>query len=276
MGEPGKARRFAARLAALLAAALLATALAGCAGGGGTEAGEGTLRVGVRSDIVGFGFYNEGTGKYYGLEIDIAEELAERMGYADVELVTVTPDSRKDALLNGEVDCLVACYSVSSSREENFDFSPAYYTDASVIMVEDSSLITDVSQLAGRTIGIMSGSNAGPTLAIKLNELGVIGENVIENTDEGTQYEGVYVKKIPSYKELSDALEAGAVDAACMDASITQTYLVELCATLPTEIAEQSYGVATQKGSELSGRVAETVQGMLDDGTVAALIDKWD
>src|SRR5699024_10854973 len=83
MGEPGKARRFAARLAALLAAALLATALAGCAGGGGTEAGEGTLRVGVRSDIVGFGFYNEGTGKYYGLEIDIAEELAERMGYAD-------------------------------------------------------------------------------------------------------------------------------------------------------------------------------------------------
>ena len=61
-----------------------------------------------------------------------------------------------------------------------------------------------------------------------------------------------------------------------MDASITQTYLDELRSILPTKIAEQSYGVATQKGSELSGRVAETVQGMLDDGTIAALIDKWD
>ena len=276
MGEPGKARRFAARLAALLAAALLATTLAGCAGGGGTEAGEGTLRVGGRSDIVGFGFYNEGTGKYYGLEIDIAEELAERMGYADVEFLSVLPENRKDMLANGEVDCLVACYSISDTRLENFDFSPAYYIDASVVMVENSSLITDVSQLHDKTIGVMSGSNTGPTLAIKLNELGIIGDDVIENTDEGTQYEGVYVKQIPSYKELSDALEAGSVDAACMDASITQTYLDELRSILPTKIAEQSYGVATQKGSELSGRVAETVQGMLDDGTIAALIDKWD
>ena len=41
-------------------------------------------------------------------------------------------------------------------------------------------------------------------------------------------------------------------------------------------VAEQSYGVATQKGSELSAPVAEAVQGMLDDGTIDALVDKWD
>lgn len=40
-------------------------------------------------------------------------------------------------------------------------------------------------------------------------------------------------------------------------------------------IDTQEYGVATQKGSALSKPVSDAIQGMLDDGTVAALTDKW-
>ena len=40
-------------------------------------------------------------------------------------------------------------------------------------------------------------------------------------------------------------------------------------------IDTQKYGVATQKDSALSQPVAEAVQGMLDDGTIARLTDKW-
>lgn len=259
-------------------AAVFAVALAlGMTGCGSTTAaqGSGTLKVGVRSDIVNFGLLNEQTGKYYGLEIDIAEEMASRLGYADVEFSTVTPDDRKDKLLNGEVDCLVACYSIAESRLENFDFSPAYYDDSTLVMVENSSLITDISQLQGGTFGIMSGSNAGPLLAIKLNELGIIGDNIISNTDEATEYEGASVKKYASYAALSQALEEGEVDAAVMDGSITDTYMNSDRRLLDISISDQQYGVATQKGSDLSPRVAEVIQGMLDDGTIAALIDKW-
>ena len=42
------------------------------------------------------------------------------------------------------------------------------------------------------------------------------------------------------------------------------------------EVAEQSYGIATQKGSDLSDSVSAALQDMLDDGTIAALVDKWD
>ena len=89
----------------------------------GAAAGAETLRVGVRDDIINFGFYNETTGKYYGLEIDLAAELARRIGCDGVEYITVTPDTRKDMLLNGEVDVVIATYSIAESREENFDFS---------------------------------------------------------------------------------------------------------------------------------------------------------
>ena len=157
---------------ALVAALALVCALAGlvgCAGasdGNLVTAGEGTLRVGVRSDVVGFGYLNETTGKYYGLEIDIAEEMASRLGFSDVEFATVLPETRKDMLMNGEIDCLVACYSIAESRQKNFDFSAAYYADDSVIVVENSSLVDDVEDLKGLTFGTMAGSNTAPQLVI--------------------------------------------------------------------------------------------------------------
>lgn len=113
--------RALAKLGKAALCALLALVLLGAA------AGAETLRVGVRDDIINFGFYNETTGKYYGLEIDLAAELAQRIGCDGVEYITVTPDTRKDMLLNGEVDVVIATYSIAESREENFDFSAPYY-----------------------------------------------------------------------------------------------------------------------------------------------------
>lgn len=269
-----RAKRVLAALAAAVLAVAAALSMVGC-DGAAAAGGGGTLKVGVRSDIVNFSLLNEQTGKYYGLEIDIAEEMAERLGYSDVEYSTVTPDDRKETLLEDKVDCLIACYSIAESRLENFDFSPAYYNDTTSVMVENSSLITDITQLHGGVFGIMSGSNAGPLLASKLNEMGIIGDNVISNTEEGTQYEGVYVKKYPSYADLSQALEEGEVDAAVMDGSIAGTYIDDDRSLLDVNISDQLYGVATQKDSDLSPRIAEVIQGMLDDGTIAALVEKW-
>ena len=248
-------------------------------GGGGEEsAGHGTLRVGVRSDVVGFGYLNENTGKYYGLEIDIAEELARRLGYADVEFVSVLPETRKEMLLDGQVDCLVACYSVSDTRLENFDFSPAYYQDASVVMVENSSLIEGVEGLKGLTFGAMAGSNTAPQLVIRLAEEGFTDGEALEQTEDHsvTQFDTFRLVQLPSYEELSRCLEEGSVDAACMDGSIAKTYLNADRHLLDFTIGSQEYGVATQKDSALSQPVAEAIQGMLDDGTIAELTDKWD
>lgn len=271
------------RAATVLVALLLVGALAmlaGCASGGsetGGRYGEGPLRVGVRSDVVGFGFLNEDTNKHYGLEIDLAEELARRLGYADVEYVDVLPETRKDMLMNGEVDCLVACYSVSETRLANFDFSPAYYEDPSVIMVEDSSLITSLDGLKGATFGTMSGSNTAPQLVIKLTEAGFTSGEALEANEDNSNvvFDTFRLVQVPSYQELSDRLEEGSIDAACMDASLANTYNDFDRSLLDFQIDTQSYAVATQKGSALSQPVAQAVQAMLDDGTVARLIDKW-
>lgn len=276
--------RGGARAALLLAVLLLSCALAGLAGCAsasddkGTASNGETLRVGVRSDVVGFGYLNDDTGKYYGLEIDIANEMAERMGYGAVEFVSVLPENRKDMLQNGEVDCLVACYSIAESRQKNFDFSPAYYSDDSIVMVENSSLIDGVDALKGKTLGTMSGSNTAPQLVIKLTEAGFTsGEALSANEDNSdVVFDTFHLVQMASYQELSKALEEGAIDAACMDGSIAKTYLDADRSILDFTIDTQEYGVATQKDSALSQPVSAAIQGMLDDGTIAQLTDKWD
>lgn len=60
-----------------------------------------------------------------------------------------------------------------------------------------------------------------------------------------------------------------------MDGSIARTYMNDDRKLLDVNVSEQNYGVATQKDSELSEPVAETIQEMLDDGTVETLINKW-
>ena len=266
-------------LGALALASLFgAGALAGCDEGIVVPGGKGTIRAGVRADVMNFGYLNEQTGNYYGLEIDLVRELAERLGYGDIEFVTVLPENRKEMLLDGEIDLICGCYSIADSRLENFDFSPAYYDDRVVAVVQNSSMTKTIDDLKGRSFGTMSGSNAAPLLSIKLYEIGFSnGEVVTANEDNSDcTFDTWRLLQFPSYQELSDALEAGDVDAMVLDSAIAQTYLDDKRAVLEDfVVAEQSYGVATQKGSELSQPVADAVQEMLDDGTIEALVNKW-
>ncbi len=268
-------RRSFTGLALSVAAGCAGALLSGCEG----AAGRGTLRAGVRSDVTGFGYLNERTGNYYGLEIDLVGELAERLGRTGVEFVTVTPDDRKEMLLGGEIDLICACYSIADSRLENFDFSPAYYEDEVVAVVQNSSMIESLDDMRGLTFGTMSGANAAPLLSVKLYEEGFSdGEVRSANEDNSdVRFDTWHLLQFPSYQELSDALETGKVDAMVLDGAIARTYMDDKRSVLDGfVVAEQSYGIATQKDSELSAPVAEAVQAMLDDGTVAALQDKWD
>ena len=251
-------------LCLLLGAALL---LAGCNAAASPGKGKGALKVGVRDDIMGFGYFNTTTEEYYGLEIDLARLLAADLGYADVEFTTVTPDDRKEMLQNGTVDCLIATYSIEDSRTKNFDFSPAYYSDRTSIMVEQSSLIDSLDGLVGRTTGVLKGADTAPKLSAKMMELGLISEKDLK---------GSSLEYFDTYQDLSTALETGEVDAVCMDGGVARAWMKEDRMILDDTVGTELYGVATQKDSPLSAPVAESIQTMLDDKTIGTLIDKWD
>lgn len=92
-------RRKACRLAISAAGATLAAVvLPACSNSNSDMSGKARLNVGVRSDIVGFSERNPNNGKYYGFEIDLANELANRLGYGGCSFTSVTPETREEML----------------------------------------------------------------------------------------------------------------------------------------------------------------------------------
>ena len=258
-------KKFAAiALAAVLLCALTALACA-----------EGTFRVGVKQDVYGFGYLDETTGIYEGMEIDLGAMIAEALGYDDVEYTTVTAATRGQMLDNDELDCVIATFTIKPERKESWDFSTPYYTDAVTVLVENASGIADLAGLAGKTVGVSTGSTSAKALATAMADAGVIAAFDADKFEIATFDSGVKFKEFDDYPAISLALDAGDVDAFCVDKSILANYKTDDRSFIADSFAPQDYGVATKKGSELSAKVEELITGWLADGTIAELVTKW-
>lgn len=202
------------------------------------------------------------------MEIDLADKLAEKLGYANTEYVTVDPSNRETKLENDEVDCVIACYSVTDERRQIVDFSPVYYTDHVEILAMNSTLFTQASDLVGRTVGYM-----GSTDALDKLQKEMIGEGLI--TAEDTK--GTVFKAYENYQSMFVDMEIGDVDALVMDGSIADDYVREDSSiiTFKKPVTDEEYAVATKKGSTLSDKVSTAMTALLNDGTMDALIAKW-
>ena len=236
----------------------------------------GVLRVGVKNAVPGFGYQDPLTGEYSGLEIDLANKIAEYLG-VDVEFTTVTAATRGELLDSGDIDCVLATFTITDERKETWDFTTPYYTDAVTVLVEDSSGISSLSDLVGKTVGVSSGSTSARELVRAMVDKGLIsGDNFNPDTFDATTWtEGVTFHQYDDYPTISTALSAGEVDAFCVDRSILAIYKTDGRSYIEDEFAPQEYGIATTKGSGLSDVCEQLVTQWLSDGTIDGLIAEY-
>lgn len=236
----------------------------------------GVLRVGVKSDVIGFGYQDPLTGEYEGMEIELAKKIADYLG-VDVEYTTVTAATRGELLDSGDLDCVLATFTITDERKESWDFSTPYYTDAVTVLVEDSSGITDLSGLVDATVGVSSSSTSALALVRAMIDKGLIsGDNFDPETfDASTWTDGISFRQYSDYPAISTALSAGEVDAFCVDRSILAAYKTEGRSYIEDSFSPQEYGVATKKGSGFSGVCDELITGWLADGTIDGLIAEY-
>ena len=233
----------------------------------------GVLNVGVKNAVIGFGYQDTLTGEYSGLEISLAEKLAEYLG-VDVEFTAVTAATRTELLDSGDIDCVLGTFTITDERKKSWDFTTPYFTDHVSVLVENSSGIKTLSDLTDKKVGVSSGSTSAKSLVQAMIDNGVItGDGFDADTfDPATWTEGVSFAQYEDYPTISTALSAGEVDAFCVDKSILAIYKTDGRSYSDDKFSPQEYGVATTKGSGLSAYVDELVQGWLADGTIDSLI----
>ena len=265
----------AASSTAASSAAASGASSAAAAFGADTQAivDRGVLKVGVKNAVQGFSFQDTLTGEYKGLEDSLAEMIAEHLG-VDVEFTTVTAATRGELLDSGDIDAVLATFTITDERKKSWDFSTPYYTDYVSVLVEDSTGIKALADLKDKVVGVSSGSTSARALVKAMIDAGVLdGANFDADTfNADTWKEGISFRQYDDYPAISTALSAGEVQGFCVDKSILAIYKTEGRSYIDAEFAPQEYGVATKKGSDFSAVCDELITGWLADGTVDQLI----
>ncbi len=233
----------------------------------------GVLKVGVKNAVIGFGYQDPLTKEYSGLEISLAQKIADKLG-VKVEFTAVTAATRTELLDSGDIDCVLATFTITDERKKSWDFSTPYFTDYVTVLVENSSGIKTLADLAAKKVGVSSGSTSAKALVKAMIEAKVIsGDKFKEDTfDPATWNTGVSFHQYDDYPTISTALSAKEIDAFCVDKSILAVYHTDSRSYIQDKFSPQNYGVATKKGSGLSPFVEELITGWLADGTIKGLI----
>lgn len=231
----------------------------------------GTLKVGCKSDIPKFSLQNTATGEYEGFEDDLAYEIAGKIFGCTPEeakekkLVAfqgVTAKTRGPLLENGEIDLVIATFTITDERKETYNFSTPYYTDAVGLLVNKDSGITSIEGLDGKVVGIAQSANTKEVTMKYVNEKG------LKVKPEFQEFDG--------YPALAQALATKQIDCFSVDRAILSGYVNDKNQILADRFAEQDYGVASAKDNTgLAGLVEERVTSMISDGSMKKLQDKW-
>ena len=89
----------------------------------GADDADGKIRVGIKFDQPGLGFKKSGT--YVGFDVDVAKYIAKKLGYSEDQIVwKEAPSKQREAMLqNGDVDFIVATYSITDERKKVVSFA---------------------------------------------------------------------------------------------------------------------------------------------------------
>jgi glutamate transport system substrate-binding protein len=96
----------------------------------------GTVRVGTKFDQPGFGLQNL-DGELEGFDVEVAKIIAGALGIAadDIEWIETPSAVREEVIEDGDVDYVVATYTINEERAQRITFAGPYYTAGQQIMV---------------------------------------------------------------------------------------------------------------------------------------------
>ena len=266
------------KLLSALMAALCLTAFAGCSGNNAatTEAGSNNTAetdeslnkvleskkfiLGLDATFVPMGYTDE-NDQIVGFDIDVAQEVCDRLG---VELVKqpINWDTKETDLDLGKIDCIWNGLSVSPARAEAMNLSEAYMQNDMIFTVMNGSEYNSSADLEGKTVAVQNGSTA---------------QEILEGSDIGKK---VTVTAIATNVEALQQLELGLVDAVFLD-SVVANYLITTTGKnytiLPETVGEQEeYAVGfRKKDCALRDKVQNILSEMKADGKLAEISTKW-
>lgn len=231
----------------------------------------GVLKVGAKSDTVNIGMINTATGEYEGYDIDVAYEIAakifdctyeEAVANKLVEFTSVTAKTRGGLLDNGELDCVIASFTVTEERKKSWNFTQQYRLEPVTFMVSKDAGVTTLADMDGFIIGVGQGTTTAELIEQYATDKGI-----------DVSYE------IQDFQYISDgvaALKTGQIDAYSVDRTGLMAYMDDSLMLTEDAFGIQDIGVALKLGNdELTQFMDEALTELKESGRLDELKAKW-
>ena len=250
-------------LAMILALGVMSAALAEGDGSLAYIQEKGTLILGLDASFPPMGFTDD-DGAIVGYDIDLAAAVCEKLG---VELVCQPIEwaAKELELTSKNIDVIWNGMSITPEREEGMALTAAYLNNQIVLLVKGDAYQTK-EDLAGKVIGIQSGSFA---------------EEVLETYEEYADYYNG-LADVLAYEDYLTAildLQNGQIDGILIDLVVANYLLANLGDdSLHTidSFEDDLYAAGFRKEDvELRDAVDQILVELAEDGTIAAIAEKW-
>ncbi|WP_460450248.1 transporter substrate-binding domain-containing protein [Alsobacter sp. SYSU BS001988] len=224
----------------------------------GSANAQSTLKVGANIGNVPWEF-QDAQGKSVGFEIDLVNEVAKRNGMT-AEIVNIPFQGLFAAVQSGQIDAAVSSITITKKRLESVAFAQPYYDSDQSLTVTKASGVKNVAGLAGKVIGVDTGST---------------GDMWATQNQATTK-----VKEIRRYEGLNPAmldLAAGRIDGYVSDIPALLYYIKDKpqFAVVERIKTTEQYSVMTAKNSPLLPKINDAITAMKKDGSLAAIHKKW-
>ena len=245
---------------------LLIFFVTGCGGdknNTGTQATD-KFVIGLDDEYAPMGFRDE-KGEIVGFDIDLAKEVAKRMGI-EFEFKPIDWNNKREEITSGNVDMLWNGTDITDERKEYMIFSKPYMTNRQIFVVPKNNpqKFYSVVELKDKIVGTQSGSSSEDYIHDNPN---------LENS----------FKEFKTYRNFKDAfadLASGNVDILICD-ELAGRYEISKTSSKFT-IIESTIGSVCEIGIgfrkedvELRDRVQKAFDDMVKDGTARKISEKW-
>jgi polar amino acid transport system substrate-binding protein len=258
-------------LAAAVGVLVTVVALAGCSSTGSTttaasSSGDsnklGLVTPGVLRVVTVGGqkpyVYQDASGNWIGFEPDLVADVAKRVGINKVEFVEQDFSTLLAAVANRKYDIAAACIGVTAERQKTIDYTSSYNNGYLTFVAKPSAGITSESNLAGKRVGVVTGSVEDTYMKEKVPSASIVG--------------------FPDSNAAVQALLSGAVDTAFIDEGTAGNYVKQypqLAIAVKVESTAPCAWPISKDDTALKTALNTGIAAAIADGTVERLTKQW-
>ena len=220
----------------------------------------GKVIIGVKEDQPNLGFKDPTTNKFSGFDIEMANLVAAKLGFAadKIEYKAIPSANRETAISGGQIDYYVGTYSITDKRKNQISFAGPYFIAGQDLLVrKDDTSITGPDALSGKTVCSVTGSTS------------------IQRIKE--KYPQAKTVEFQKYSQCVEQLIGKQVDAVTTDDAILKGYAAQQAdkiKVLGKPFSEEKYGIGLPKDDKaLRDKVNDIIEASIKDGTWKKIYD---